>query len=196
MNELNTMIGNVKQQISEMMDGELDKDTINMLIKDKNIKNFWHRYHLISDVIHQRFPIHSQTQLSKNISESISNQPTVLSPVKNTSLPTYIRPIAGLAVAASVAVVAILGIQQFQSGGAETINQTAQVEIVQNRPTNMEFGVPVILPDVTSARPVQMQLQSDLRISRYILNHNEYQSNMRVQGVTPHIRLVTTGINE
>ena len=146
--------------------------------------------------MHQRFPIHSQTKLSKNISESISNQPTVLSPVKNTSLPAYIRPIAGLAVAASVAAVAILGIQQFQSDGLETINPTAQIETIQNRPTNLEFGVPVNLPDVTTARPVQMQLQSDLRISRYILNHNEYQSNMRIQGVTPHIRLVTTGTNE
>ena len=75
-------------------------------------------------------------------------------------------------------------------------NQTAQIEQLQSQPSNLEFGVQVSVPEVQATRPIRMEMQSDLRISRYILNHNEYQSNVGVQGVTPHVRLVTTDTNE
>ena len=76
------------------------------------------------------------------------------------------------------------------------VNQTAQIQQLQPQPSNLNFGVQVSVPDRQAAQPIRRDMQSDLRISRYILNHNEYQSNVGVQGVTPHVRLVTTDTNE
>jgi negative regulator of sigma E activity len=115
--------------------------------------------------------------------------------------PSFIKPLAGLAVAASVAAVAILGIQNYQQGNITVEGQPIQLELLSSTTSPLEYGVPVeprISPSVgdASARPVQLQIQSDSRISRYILNHSEYRSNMGVQGMTPHIRLVATESNE
>jgi sigma-E factor negative regulatory protein RseA len=184
-----------REKISIFMDGESDINEFSTLPLDDELKGTWHRYHLISDVLHQRIPLHSQISLSQKISESIKQEPTVLSPVRK-PLPGFFKPLAGMAIAASVAGLAILGIQQYQSNNLPSENQTAQIEQLQSQPSNLEFGVQVSVPEVQATRPIRMEMQSDLRISRYILNHNEYQSNVGVQGVTPHVRLVTTDTNE
>ncbi|MGY8815193.1 MAG: sigma-E factor negative regulatory protein [Gammaproteobacteria bacterium] len=186
-----------REKISTFMDGESDINEFSTLPLDDELKSIWHRYHLITDVLHQRTPINSQISLSQKISESIKQEPTVLSPTRK-SLPGIIKPLAGMAIAASVAALAILGIQQYQTNDLNlpAVNQTAQIQQLQPQPSNLNFGVQVSVPDRQAAQPIRRDMQSDLRISRYILNHNEYQSNVGVQGVTPHVRLVTTDTNE
>ncbi|MGK0297844.1 MAG: sigma-E factor negative regulatory protein RseA [Gammaproteobacteria bacterium] len=195
--EIQKMTEQKREKISIFMDGESDINEFSTLPLDDELKAIWHRYHLITDVLHQRTPLNSQISLSQKISDSIKQEPTVLSPARK-ALPGFFKPLAGMAIAASVAVIAILGIQQYQSNNLPSENQTAQIQQLQlqSQPSNLNFGVQGSVPDVQTARPVRMEMQSDLRINRYILNHNEYQSNVGVQGVTPHIRLVTTDTNE
>jgi negative regulator of sigma E activity len=112
------------------------------------------------------------------------------------TIPGFIRPIAGLAIAASVAAVAILGIQAYRPGELSPSAEIAQGQPVRIERSNLEFGVPVSVPDRQVVQPVQLKIQSDARISRYILNHNEYQSRVGAQGVTPvsiFIEKVSTG---
>lgn len=191
-----------KAQVSALMDGELDEVAIKKVLEDRTTRQYWHRYHIISDIIQNRIPVNHDPQLSLRISELIRNEPAILAPTPR-RLPDYLKPVAGIAVAASVATLAILGIQQYQGQGS----------IPEQLPVVASTGAPVLpvipVPRINiqeavvraeNVRPVQQTIQgpvfqrnpNNVQMSRYILNHNEYQSNAGVHGVTPHVRLVAT----
>lgn len=192
-----------REQVSALADGELESSTLDSLeYQSESLKDTWWRYHLISDAIHQRFPLCTDLTLSKRISAAIAREPTVLAPPRTgrRPLPGFIRPVAGLAVAATVATVAILGVQSYQAERLGPEPQTAQVAPAPAPLPAREFAVstadrmspaaqPVAQPVV---QPMPREIHSSAQISRYILNHNEYQSSMGVQGVTPYVRLVAT----
>lgn len=194
-----------KAQISALMDGELDDLAVKKLLEDRSIKQCWQRYHIISDVIHNNTPLNTDTQLALRISELIKAEPAILVPTPTRTLPEFLRPAAGMAVAATVAALAILGVQQFRAGQVmEQAAPIAATALPASVPTN-RVGVPVQVAG-NDERPVQQVIQTpgfepgsvnqvsvnNVKMSRYILNHNEYQSNTGVHGLTPHVRLVAT----
>lgn len=187
------------EKLSALMDGELDELNLNQIARDESAKATWHRYHLISDVLHQRQLLPVNLDLSAKISEMIKNEPAILAPVTKTT-PHYLKPAAGFAVAASVAALAILGVQLYQSDVAGP-SQVPVAEVQIQQPVRELLVVaPQPLPQPASqnnasVRPVQMEIQSNAKISRYIMQHNEYQSNVGMQGVMPHVRLVTIETN-
>ncbi len=186
------MTEQTREQISAIMDGEMDSKSCGTSIKSAEFKQTWFRYHLISDCMHDRIASHVDLNLTQRISESIQAEPTILAPTPN-STSKYIKPLAGMAVAASVAAMAIIGFQQLQTPQQNTSQQSLPIAQVQTPPPQLEYNVPVVLPDAGTARPVQVQMQSDMRINRYLLNHNEYRTTMGVGGVSPHVRLIGTG---
>lgn len=113
-------------------------------------------------------------------------------------MPAYLKPVAGLAIAASVATLAILGIQSYQSG--VTPAGTGQPGIARAPQPAAAPGVRVsgTAPAAAAAEqartrpPARVAIQSNPRISRYLLNHNEFQAGASVQGAIPYVRLVAT----
>lgn len=194
------MTEQIREKVSTLMDGELEYGACPDRLNEQHLVQTWRRYHIISDIMHQRLPVNTDSLLANNISEAIKNEPTILAPVPRTA-PTYMKPLAGLAVAASVAAMAIIGVQQYRGDGLNNgQQQPIQLELARSEPQapTLQYGVPVqVRPVSAESSPGQTaQMQYDPRISRYILNHNEYQSNMGVQGMTPHVRLVVTGADE
>lgn len=198
-----------KAQLSALMDGELDAMEAEKLLQDRTLKSTWHRYHIISDVLQNRAPT-PDLELSLRISELIKNEPAILAPTRK-AMPVYLRPVAGIAVAASVATLAIMGIQQYRSSQLQTsgpavasVTEPApRINTVPVAPVIAErAGVQPVLVTTRTAMPLvqsaEQQVEASqpgpdtLQISRYILNHNEYQSMAGVHGVTPHVRLVAT----
>ena len=188
-----------KEQISSFMDSEMTDDTsvaLDFLVSNETMRNSWNRYHLISDILQRKSPIHIDNQLSTRISESIKQEPTILAPVSK-SLSTLLKPVLGIAIAASVAVVSILGIQQYQTGGNPDIS-TARVNTAPTQLPSSRIGMPVqpIVVSEGRLRPSPIEIQLNAQLSRYIMNHNEYRTNTGVQGVKPYVRMVATEINE
>jgi sigma-E factor negative regulatory protein RseA len=190
-----------KAQISALMDGELDDMAVKKLLEDRSIQQCWQRYHIISDVMHNHTPLNTDTQLARRISELIKAEPVLLAPTPSRTLPAFLRPVAGMAVAATVAAMAILGVQQYRAGQLiDTPAPVAANMISAPMPEN-RAGVPVQVAEVDVERPVQRVIQTpdyvpasvnNVKMSRYILNHNEYQTNTGVHGLSPHVRLVAT----
>ena len=115
---MNDMNETKKERLSAFMDDEIDgrhEDLVDDLLKDPELLDTWSRYHLISDGLKQGLPGVMDTNLAKNVSDSLRDEPAIVAPGRST--PTYIKPVAGFAIAASVAALAILGIQQQQPGG-------------------------------------------------------------------------------
>ncbi len=108
-----------KEQLSALMDGEAggrQRELIDELLQEPELLETWSRYHLISDCLQQQVPAQMPTQieldLSARVAKSLAQEPTILAP---TRVPArLVKPVTGFALAASVAALAIFGIQQQQ----------------------------------------------------------------------------------
>src|SRR3972149_4128007 len=108
------MNDDLKQKLSSLMDGETDnhaEHTISELITSESLRKTWRRYHLISDALNGNLPALLDWDLTGKIASEIAKEPI---PIAGYRVVTrrFLRPAAGLAIAASVAAIAILGIQQ------------------------------------------------------------------------------------
>lgn len=180
-----------KEQVSAMVDGELGGDfhsACDDLLRTPSLKACWARYHLIRDSLQQNLPGTVDTGLAARISASIQNEPTILAP-RLSSKNTILKPLAGFAIAASVAAMAILGIQQNREGG---VIQGPQ--IVSFTPQSNMNRIPVqqaSLNTPTEAQLKQIQANTRARLNSYLVNYNEYRANSGLQGMLPYARTVT-----
>lgn len=122
------------EQISALMDSELQDDNVlESFIADDMTHNRWQRYHLIGDVMRGDAPQMLNLDLSADIAKALEDEPVhqvledndVLRAKK--VLPQWLKPLGQYAIAASVAVVAILGVQHYQGQGSASKDQPLPV---------------------------------------------------------------------
>ncbi len=100
---------------------------------------------------------------------------------------------AGFAIAASVAAIAILGIQQ-NNGGVEVEEQQTVSFIPQKR-----SSISPQLVSTNSASDAQLNLvkaNNRARLNSYLVNYNEQRIKSGFQGMLPYARTVTFENNE
>jgi sigma-E factor negative regulatory protein RseA len=179
-----------KEKISAIIDGELgtgSESIIDELLRKPLLQGSWARYHLISDSLQQTVPDAIDINLAARISACIQSEPAILAPTG--SRITILKPLAGLAIAASVAAIAILGIQQNQIGPNEQVQ-----EVVSFMPQPSLNPVPVrqVAVNATSnAQQKQNEASSRARLNSYLANYNEYRTHSGFQGMLPYVRTVT-----
>lgn len=133
------------ETISSMVDNYRNSDqaseqTIDDMLKDEDLANTWHNYHLIGDVMRNEIPDTLQLDLSAEISAAIAEEPTILAPSTSSSKTSggfkakiiqLMKPVGQLAIAASAAGLMIVGVQQ---NTAETDEIITPSQIVQTTP--------------------------------------------------------------
>ena len=181
-----------REQLSALVDDELSHETssaINTLLEDNETKETWARYHLIGDSMRGHLPERVEN-IADNVSQAIDSEPTVLAPPEksaNRKSSNLMKPVMGFAIAASVAAVAIFNVQQ-----AKQIPETGQPDIAQSSIAtnpNSIASSQLVTQQKGQAQLYQSQ-NSDPRLSRYLVNYNEYRANTGVSGMPPHVRLV------
>ena len=174
------------EQLSALIDDEVTHETlstINTLLEDNAAKEIWTRYLLIGDSLRGYLPEYLK-DISGSVSQAIASEPTVLAPKKSSDL---MKPIMGFAIAASVAAIAIFNVQQ-----ARQIPETGQAVFSQSSiatNTSSMANSQLVTQQKGQARIYQTQ-SVDPRLSRYMVNHNEYRANTGVSGMPPHVRMV------
>ena len=175
-----------REQLSALIDDELDQEAssvIDSLLEDTEAKKTWQRYHLIGDSLRGHLPEHYENTVDK-VSSAIASEPTILAPRKKSS--DLMKPVVGFAIAASVAAVAIFNVQQ-----AKQIPETGQPVIAQS---SIATNQPSLIATTAIPQLVTQQKDkarsADPRLSRYLVNYNEYRSNTGVRGMPPHVRMV------
>lgn len=119
---------NMKENISVLMDGELDAQEMQAPIREMRSndehKSCWEHYHLIGDALRNNLPNHVDPSFAARVSQAIAEEapPSVETPFTTESSPQSVgsvdnekrhavaRPFLGFAMAASVAAVAYLGV--------------------------------------------------------------------------------------
>lgn len=166
------------ERISALTDGELSgPDLKNALdaLDESELRGRWTRYHLVSDVLRKNFVGAYPNDLADRVSRAVAREETLrLKPLRMVRVPPAIwHQAAGVAVAASVTAVAILGFQNMQEQGAPAT--AAGVQVVADQDSNTNSGTHVThTPDLDS----------------YLVNHNEVAGATGFQGVLPYVRLV------
>ncbi len=124
-----------KQRLSELLDGELEgaraASLLDAVAVDSELRATWERYHLIAQAI-RREPIEVRYRTcAEQIRQRIASEPAVLAP-RGRRRPTRrsLQRAAGLAMAASVAVVAFFAapmLLQDTSSGPDASTPVAQL---------------------------------------------------------------------
>lgn len=128
------------ERISALVDGETAEHEQSLamdglLTNDENRKT-WGRYHLIGDTLKGNLPSGVDHEFSSRVMAALEDEPTVLAP--STARASWGQRAAGLAVAASVAAVAVLGVQHmYQQDAQAPAQQIAQQVTPEQNPSLM-----------------------------------------------------------
>ena len=161
----------MKENLSAFMDGESkDSTVIDAISRDDDARATWSRYHLIRDVLHKRH--HAKALgLSERVSAALSNEAVLIAPKQWKQPRFFMKQVAGLALAATVAAVAIL--------------------VVQNSPTDIQPQDQVAAIAPITKQPIRQTAAIERKLSGYLVSHNEFSASTRMKGVLPYSRIVS-----
>lgn len=179
------------EHLSSLMDGEMSRDSSAFLTRrlaaDETLCATWERYHLIRDCIRQPGSKHVVTGLSIRLNASLDAE--ALPAVSAWRSHRWLKPASGLAIAASVALVAIVvtapqsGILPGGSGEAALV------------PTSQPFVSPNNLPLGPVSQPVSFSVSrqsQNRRLNAYLLRHNQMARTAGRQGFVSFVPIVAT----
>lgn len=169
----------MKEQISALMDGELDEReaarVIDALRGEGDARESWRAYHLVSDAMRDTRLL--SPGFAARMAERLEKEPTVLAPrrLKPEARPWYAIPAAA---AASVAGVGLVGYLAFapQQPGAPASAPVAAVQ-PPKAPKPQLVPLPSGTPD-------------------YLLAHQGFSPRVSLQGMAPYARTVSSQASE
>lgn len=128
-----------KQNISELMDGELSKDCSRFLLKrmqsDESLRSSWNNYHMLRSCLQQEHDAPVMQNLGASVVAHINKESIKLEPVKNKRFNGWMKTLSGSAIAASVALIAVF-----------TFNQTQIVDDKQTLPVYAKTSEQLVNP--------------------------------------------------
>jgi len=171
------------QKISSLLDDEqvLDHSLMQSLLNDGEAKAKWARYNIVSDTLNDRYQHKVDSSWFSDLSAQLESEPTILAPrVSKTFTQKVVKQIAGLAVAASVAMLAIVNFQQTQISTTDTPTNIASIGNQQSFATS-------------DIKPVTLRLNkaTESKLSGYLVNHYEHSLSGKMQGLMPYMRMVS-----
>lgn len=180
------------EHISSLMDGELSRETglflTRRLSADEELTGTWERYHLIRDCI--RYQDHHQggrisvMNFSQRIKVALSKE--TATPPKGLSSKRWLKPLAGIAIAASVAAMALFVVGSGQSGLNAVPGSGPLVERFSS-PNNL-VASPIMQPASFSPQAPNR----NLRLNSYLLRHNQLAGSAGIQGFVSFVPIIST----
>ena len=152
------------------------------------------RYRMIGDAIRGRIADASMIDISASVSEAIRREPeltpaarpeVVSRPGRKPSFGfgAWLRPIGGLAVAATVAMVMVVTLTDQQSQTGDAVVADAARQPVLSVPVN----------NVTPAYNRPGYALPAVNLNNYMTEHSEYAAQDTMQGMMPYARAVSYG---
>ena len=172
----------IKMQISAYVDGELPQNEAELLLRrmcqDRELRQQAAEYLSMGRLIRGEPSVAGIDRLRDRISASLDDKPAQEELVITSSAaPRYVRPLAGAAIAATVAVAALVGLQQFS--GAPEGDAATSGETVADAVDDSAYTVPD---------------QYDDQLRDYFLRHSASSSHLGVNSI--NARLVTYQLRE
>jgi sigma-E factor negative regulatory protein RseA len=181
------------EHLSSLMDGELSRESglflTRRLSSNEEMCDTWERYHLIRDCIRQPGSKQVVTGFCARLNESL--QAEELPSVSLWSYDRWLKPVTGIAIAASVALMAII-VTAPQSGEFPGTDDTVLSTAVNQ---------PFVSPRTLSRAPVSQavsytpaQQASSNRLNALLLRHNQMARTTGRQGFVSYVPIVATSV--
>jgi sigma-E factor negative regulatory protein RseA len=188
----------IREQVSAFLDGELPNSETELLLKrltrDGELRESFGRYALIGEAIRGTGRGLLTKGFADRVNFSIDGEPAAAAGhTSRTRAPLWWRPFAGAAVAAGVAAIAVVALQQraiapslrpvaavtaqnaAAQGAAAQGAAPAQIAAVQAQHEPISYTVPA-----PSDAPAAM---APARLTNYVLAHSRYSSGLDQRGV-------------
>lgn len=168
------------EQLSALVDEELTDQEQALLLKrlatDAGLQARLSRYQLISDTLQNHLPRQIDPAFSNRVQAALAAEPPAR--VRSGIPRALVKPVAGVAIAASVAMVAVLSLQSLRQDHPDAAPALAVAPAVPDRGGYLRAELP----------PPSAPLAQGLDV--YLVNHNEYAANRGMQGMLPYVRIV------
>jgi len=168
----------IREQVSAFLDGELPSSETELLLKrltrDPELRESFGRFALIGESLRGASRVPLTRSFASRVNSAIDGEPAAANFAAVQSRPArWGRNFAGAAVAAGVAVVAVVALQQ--RAIAPTLRGVSPV-IAQNvgaaHPKEaISYTVPAALPEAAAALPAA-------RLTNYVFAHSKYSSGL------------------
>lgn len=203
---------NRDEQLSAFFDDALNEDERNDFLRDLKQnpvadaeKNF--RYNLMADVLRDDVDVTSFMDISATVHRAIDAEETYGLAPENTKpgagrrfdFSSWLRPLSGMAIAASVAMVTVVTFRTVETQSIVPANQLAADTQTQQKHIQAADIVPVNADLARQLRVVSVeanQPDSALRtqqLNEYLMNHSGYAGQKTVQGMMPYVRVASHG---
>lgn len=196
-----TQVDLAVSQWSAMVDDELAHAEIHLAVRrlsrDRDIQQRWERYQLISDTLQGHLPAAVDPGFAARLREAIDREPLpqpqprslfqfpiFQSPIFQ-SLPGWYRPVTGLALAASVTLAVLVGLQLSRPDAALLTTPSPIAALPLSPPARTARTVAFQPPDI-----LQPDEPAAERLNSYLVNHNGQASRNSVNGMLPYVRMV------
>lgn len=196
------------EQLSALLDNALDAQQLQAFMQDLKRDpvadaETAQRYRLMGDAMRDEIDQSSFMDISASVSRAIEREtshgietavarkPFDLSALFN----AWVKPVTGVAVAASVAVVTLVtfnNINQSPDAASSAQQQLALSTDSSNSPAaQLQRVNPEIARNVrlaSTVEPAQKSLQQQKQLNIYMLQHSGYASQATLQGMMPYVR--------
>ena len=179
------------EQVSALLDDELSDTEIASVLTGLNqqheLRQRWDRYHLIGDVMRGEPVQLKSTEISERVRQQVESEPAIISMPKRAGATgrksLWVKPIAGAALAASVATVAVISAPGFLG-----LDEPAGPQLTV---TNVSTVVPVSYQNISGTRWKNLTEPSlETRLNGYLVDHSEHVSTGTGIGVMPYATFV------
>ena len=178
------MSDTINEQVSAFVDGELPDAERELLQRrlagDDELQATWQRYHLIRDAMREDLPEFiarkADTAFMQDEDLSLDSMPASV-----TILQRFAKPAAGFAIAASVAMLAVVGVLY----NTDSIAPQSSVQIADTQPAKLPDNF-VIVPRSgwQSAKPAVVS-----HLNGYLVDHSSYAGFGTSQSIIPYSRV-------
>ncbi len=209
------MIDKMYEKVSALMDDEAQEyDTTLLHLKNNaQARHQWRRMHLIRDVIQKEFSDSLDASFANQVSLAIDSEVAYSSSTR-TIKPDFVnklqswlwfKPVAGLAIAASVAAMSVLGLRYFQpaqlpengviiTADSQSTQQAEKASILTQRRLQPKLADFKRVNNTGTYWVIDQERISDAalenRLNTYLTNHLEFATMGNVGGVLPYSRIV------
>ena len=191
------------ERLSAFVDGELEDPArdgiVDALYEAPELRRTWERFHLIGDAMRGTGPVPGADAIARNVGATLAGESVVR--LKPRARRSRLHPLAGLALAAAIAGIAVIGLHRLDGGGVQPpqnadASRSESAAAVSAPAAPDRSGVRVASVAGRSAGTEASRLQwsgvapdAEARLNAYLVSHNEYAGD-GVRGVLPYVRIV------
>lgn len=167
------MTANQNELLSALVDSELKgkelQEALDLLNSNEQARVQFQRYQIASDVLHGHVSVNQKVDLTERIAAALKDEPAIVSTMKKKasviSFPKqFWKQATGLAVAASVGALAVMGVM------TQSQNQLMPTTAL----ASIETPTEAITVAQSPSRWTVGEQEVEERLNTYLVNHNEY----------------------